>query len=185
MTLQVGQVVRYESRLWRVDYINACRARLVPLARRHVVIKDDDGDEVRSFDAERGGVNIAPTSELPVVTDLERAKDEIELEQAEAELRLAQREVAKPVAAPKPAKVPRAPHGGAHPTPGPRSTGGWGLGPVSTPALREGSQAALVVAWLTTHPGADMVAISAALPTVTNLPQCLSRLKLTGYLVRV
>jgi hypothetical protein len=193
VSLQIGQVVRYGNGLWRVDYVNECRARIVPLGKRHVVILDDDGQEVKAFDAERKGVNISPNSGLDVVTDVERVKDELELEAAEAELRAAR--LAARLAARR--EVVRATAGAtlgtgravkgrrASSTQGVRSDGGWGIGPTTSPALTQGSQGVQVHAYVQGHPGLHTSALSAALPGVKNLHQCLSRLKLTGYLVRV
>lgn len=61
--LKTGQVVKMAGELWHVDYVNTCRARLVPVAKRHVVLEDG-----REFDATRGAVNISPDSPLEVVT---------------------------------------------------------------------------------------------------------------------
>lgn len=60
--LKTGQVVKMGAELWHVDYVNACRARLVPVAKRHVVLEDG-----REFDATRGAVNVSPDSQLEVV----------------------------------------------------------------------------------------------------------------------
>lgn len=61
--LQRNQIVQYGSSLYRVDYVNACRARLVPLAKRHVVLGD------REFDAHERGINVSPNSDLPIITE--------------------------------------------------------------------------------------------------------------------
>lgn len=58
--LKAGQVVKMGAELWHVDYVNACRARLIPVVKRHVVL---DG---REFDATRGAVNVSPDSPLEV-----------------------------------------------------------------------------------------------------------------------
>jgi hypothetical protein len=70
VSLLEGQVVRIAGSLWRVDYVNQCRARLVPLSRRN---------------AERD-LNVSPNSALEVVTDLARASEELELAEAEREV---------------------------------------------------------------------------------------------------
>lgn len=67
MTLQAGHTIRMSGTLWRVDYVNASRAHITPLT---------------------GGraTSISPNSEVEIVTDLERAQDEIALKQVEREL---------------------------------------------------------------------------------------------------
>ena len=72
--LQAGQIIRYGPALYRVTYVNHCRAYIVPLAKRHVALPDG-----REFDAERGGVSIAPDSFVEIVTNLEVARDQLEL----------------------------------------------------------------------------------------------------------
>lgn len=79
--LQPGQTVKMANALWRVDYVNDCRARLIPLGKRHVLL--EDGTE---FDTEGRAVNVSPNSLLEVVDDLQRARDELELREAEREL---------------------------------------------------------------------------------------------------
>jgi hypothetical protein len=76
VSLLEGQVVRIAGSLWRVDYVNQCRARLVPLSRRN---------------AERD-LNVSPNSALEVVTDLARASEELELAEAEREVEALRRE---------------------------------------------------------------------------------------------
>lgn len=98
MTLELGQVVRYSGALWRVDFINDCRARIVPLTKQHVVIMDDEGNPVRGFDRVGRGVNISPNSVLDIVRDPEQAAVELELEQAEQELARLRAEAAKQTA---------------------------------------------------------------------------------------
>jgi hypothetical protein len=66
--LKVGDVVRMGDDLWKVEYVNECRARLVPVTTN------------------QKPVNISPNSPIEVVSDYQRAVDEIELEQVEREL---------------------------------------------------------------------------------------------------
>jgi hypothetical protein len=81
-TLRPGQILRRNNELWRVLYVNECRARILPIDR-------DDRQETN----ERYGRDIAPTSMVETVTDVERARDEIELAKAEAEIKAAKREI--------------------------------------------------------------------------------------------
>jgi hypothetical protein len=61
--LRVGERVLMEDRsVWRVTLVNACRARVVPEATRHVVIETPDG--LVEFDAPLRGMDISPNSIL-------------------------------------------------------------------------------------------------------------------------
>ena len=212
--LKVGQVIVYDGSLWRVDLVNPSRARIVPLVKHRVVIRD------KAFDAEEKGTSISPNSCVEVVEDVEQTLVKIEerrlqaeqrkLEEMKAEVAAIEREeweVAQTrerlqaerrelqakrqeLHTRRAARVAQGAHGGAHTTPGnpvpggqgPRTGGGWHLGPTRVPTLTTGSQAALVVDYITTHPGLTTGELAVALPAVANMPQCLSRLKLTGYL---
>lgn len=66
--LKIGDVVRMADDLWRVEYVNECRARLVPVTTN------------------QKPVNISPNSPIEVVSNYERAADEIEIEKVEREL---------------------------------------------------------------------------------------------------
>ncbi len=185
MSLQAGQVIRYGQALWRVDYVNEFRARIVPLTKRHVVIKDDDGDEKRAFDSEQRGVNISPNSCLDVIIDVERAKDEIELRKAEMELAELQAALARPLPAPKPAPAPKAAQKPA--TLGVRAAkgGGWRVGPTPAPTFRDGSLAEMVMACIVAMPGADTKTLVAAVQAEGNVAACISRFFQAGFIERV
>lgn len=186
--LHQGQVVRYGTTLYRVDYVNECRARIVPLAKRHVVL--DDG---REFDAvERGGLNISPNSPLEVVDDVERAKTEMELAKAERELRQLQAEQAsiekaklelveteRELAA---LKAERA----ALPPPKPRAAaagGGWRI-VGALPETKPGSLKANVLAFLQAHPGAQTREVAIPGATTGAVAACLDRFMKAGVIAR-
>lgn len=63
MKLKVGELVRYEDRVWRVAWVNYCRAYLVPAEKDTITLADG-----RTFRATGSGVNVSPTSELERVT---------------------------------------------------------------------------------------------------------------------
>jgi len=67
--LKVGDVVEFRGQLWEVDYVNQCRARIVPLERREVVIPGVDGEEERRFFTKDKALSIAPESDLPVMKE--------------------------------------------------------------------------------------------------------------------
>ncbi len=193
--MKVGQVVRYGDALWRVDYINECRARIVPLAKRHVILADG-----REFDAERGGVNISPNSPLEVVEDIERTKLEIELEETERELAAlkaeAEREAKRIEALAKAEAVrqakaiakatPTARQGTAGLAPAGRSAMGWQLGAVPAGAVYTGLKA-LVIAQVTAHPGASTKAIAAGISehSAGAVAACLDRFRKIGVVINV
>src|SRR5687767_2315624 len=99
--LQLGQVIRLADALYRVDFVNDCRARITPLMKRHVVLAD--GTE---FDAQLRKLDISPNSVVQIVSDVERAKNEIALEAAEKELARVRAEVAREARTPLPAPPP-------------------------------------------------------------------------------
>lgn len=74
--LQQDQILRYAGDLWRVDFVNDSRAFIIPL--------DRDGSR---------GISISPNSSIPVVTDIERARTELELKAVEKELRTVKAEI--------------------------------------------------------------------------------------------
>ena len=65
--LRIGEVVRHDNGLWRVDLVNPCRARLVPLDRRRVRFHDHGTVGEVEFD----GVASRPISICPDL-DIER-----------------------------------------------------------------------------------------------------------------
>lgn len=86
--LQAGQTIRYDNELWRVDYVNDCRAQIRPLVFRKRGKPLEDG-EMKDY----GGLSIAPDSFVEIITDLDRALTEKELREAERELREAEQEL--------------------------------------------------------------------------------------------
>lgn len=200
MSLQAGQVVRYDNALWRVDYVNECRARIVPLAKRHVTLNDG-----REFDSEQRGVNISPNAEVPVVDNLDRAKIEIELAEAEAELAQARAEVAKEEARVRKAATPSPKASTIHvpkaeaQTKGPQTAGGkaepipskgigWRLGLAQPEHLRQGSLKRWVFDFVTMHPGqttkqvAEGVKLSGA--NMSAVAACLDRFRKINVMVK-
>lgn len=170
-TLKAGQIIRSGRQLYRVDMVNECRARIVPLAKRRVALPG--GAE---FEAERGCTSIAPTACVEIVTDLEAERDRIELEEAEAELAAARAELAasERPADPAPAKpqAPRAAGAGWHPAPG------------AAPAFRDGTLAAAVWSCIAARPGQDTKAIVAAVRAEGAVAACVSRFHQAGLIVK-
>ncbi len=197
--LQVNQVIRYNQELWRVDFVNECRARIVPLAKRIVTL-----DDVKAFEAERAGVNISSSAEVPIVTDLATARDEMELAEAEAELAamkaaLQTAEAAERAQAGR-AQVPgksadvgsgstRATGAEAKPKPGPaapqgrRGTGGW-VRTSAAASYRPGSVGDMVATWITQHPGQTLAEIVAAIPSDRNITACIWNLFHAGMIIK-
>ncbi len=187
MSLQAGQIVRYSQSLWRVDYVNECRARIIPLTKRHVVLLDDEGNEKRAFDSEQRGVNISPDSPLEVVTDIERAADEIELAKAERELAQIKAEAkAEERRAAEAAKPPRIAPGAAERPSGGRSAQGWQIGPARPEGILLGTKAA-VYAWVQAHPGSTtkQVAAGCSEQSAGAVGACLDRFRKIGVLISV
>lgn len=149
--LQVGQVVKMPDRsLWRVDYVNSCRARVAPLG---------DG----------GPVNISPDSPLEVVTDIERAKDELELAATERELRELKAASVEPPPAPIIARKV--------------TTGtGWHAGPVVPPEYREGSLAQQVMDYILLNPGLTTAQIVEGSGASGAVAACVSRFNQAGLI---
>lgn len=62
--LRVGEIVHLDDRLWRVDLVNTCRARIVPLDRRHVRYETWDGRPVTFDAADHRSLSICPEAEV-------------------------------------------------------------------------------------------------------------------------
>lgn len=177
--LTAGQVIRYGDELWRVDYVNDCRARIVPLNKRHVHLNDG-----REFDADRNGVSISPNSFVEIVTDIEQARTKIELEDAERELRAAKAEVKAQASIKQEledaevelaqakqalAAAPRA-----------TTTGGWHwVGPAT---FKPGSMGEAVSVYIQGHPGLSTAEIVAAAPAAGAVAACVSRFFQAGLI---
>ena len=172
--LSAGQVIRYAGSLWRVDYVNECRARIVPLAKRHVTMADG-----REFDAERTGTSIGPTSFVEVIEDIEQERTRLEIQAAEAELASLRREAARTaeltVKATPPPSLKTPPRGAS-----------WHTGGATPMGLVPGSVKALVFAYVATHLGATTKEVAGAIPSATAgaVAACLDRFEKSGVLVR-
>lgn len=179
--MQPGQVVRYENELWRVEYVNPSRAYLLPLARRTVIIRNDEGAEKRRFEGGQRGVNVSPNSVLDIVEDPERARAEQELAEAEEELRQLRAEAARAPA--ERASGDWRPHGHAvvlHARPG----AGWHL--LRTEEVAPGSLKAAVLGFLAAHPGSQTRVVAAACPgsSAGAVAACLDRFLKAGVVTR-
>jgi len=64
--LRPGMLVRFAHEVHRVVLVNECRAKIVPVARRTVVVQTAGGKRVQ-FQREERGHNISTESELEVV----------------------------------------------------------------------------------------------------------------------
>lgn len=172
--LQTGQVVRIANVLWRVEYVNECRARVVPLMKRTTIL--DDGTEQATILSPH---NISSHSIVQVVDDIEQARNEIDLEQAERELRIVKRQIEREARTGSP---PKPPAPAAQPAVRAVIHGGWHLGPGAAPAFRTGSLAAQVMAYLIAHPGQDTKTIVATLQLDGAVAACLSRFNQAGLI---
>jgi hypothetical protein len=181
--LQAGQVIRLGAVLYRVEYVNACRARAIPLAKRHVVLKD--GHE---FDSEQRGVNISPDSLVEIVDDVERVRTEIELTQAEAEL-AGLRKMTKTAAdlaqaEAELAELRKEAVSTAAATRKP-TAGGWSLVPGQVARYEVGSLKAEVVGFLEKNPGADTKTVAAAMSATPGaVAACLDRFRKAGVVIK-
>ena len=181
--LEQGQVVRYQGALWRVHYVNACRAHIVPLAKRHVELPNG-----ATFDTELRGVNISNDSCLDVVADPERAAQELELLKAELELRAAKAALAKAEAAP----AMKAPQTAARPTTAakqaeaPPTGWHWHRVPDVEPDTIDGSLKQAVLDYVRVVPGATTRQVAAAHAEHSGgaVAACLDRFFKAGILRR-
>lgn len=70
--LRIGEIVRHDNGLWRVDLVNPCRARLVPLDRRRVRFHDYGTDGEVEFDGVASRpISICPDSDIERVSPAE------------------------------------------------------------------------------------------------------------------
>jgi len=211
MRLQVGQIIRYGPTLWRVDYVNECRARIVPLNKQLAVpdaVDDVETERKHRVTAERYGVNISANSIVTVVTDLERAKAELELAEAEREVKtwrneLAQRDADEDELAiaerelealrrkalhehiDNALTVPKATRlaDGSVPRTAPAGKG-WYLIDGQWPETKPGSLKAQVLAYLKASPGRAAKDITIAGFTAGAIAACLDRFMKSGVLIR-
>lgn len=187
--LQQGQIIRYGQALYRVDYVNTCRAYIVPLSKRELqegVFGDGGGR----------GVSIAATSFVEIVTDLERARDEMELAAVEAEIAATKAELARRETAPAtsgvtsvtPASdrvtqpVKAAPKPVPHRREAVRPGGGWFLKDVQTPSFKEGTLAEKVWLWIGLNPGKSTADIVAGVKAEGAVAACVSRFHQSGLI---
>lgn len=179
--LKLGQVVRYDKALWRVDYVNDCRARLVPLVKRHIEI---DG---HAFEGEQRGVNVSPNSFLEVVEDLERARDELELAAAERQLAQAQAALARATTPVEGLKT--APTKTTSKATGPERAPpvGWRWHRVADQAPECKDLKKAVLDFVAAHAGATTKEVAAAMTEATGgaVAACLDRFHKAGILQRV
>jgi hypothetical protein len=190
--LKAGQVFRMPGTkdLWRVDYANECRARVVPLAKRHVTLGDG-----REFDAERGGVNISPYATVELVTDLERARDEQELAEVEAELAAAKKQLEKINRGDAPANPEVRPMAAALKESRskleklkaqPKATGGgWHVASdKQIPEFKAGSLNDVVLKCIKAAPGLTTKQLVDVVKAEGNVAACVSRFNQAGYIVK-
>lgn len=179
--LASGQIIRYGPALYRVEHVNLSRAYIVPLTKKQQ--NDPNADA-----GGRGGVSISPNSDVPIITDLQRALDEMELAAVEAEILATKAELARrddptvttvtmPQTAPKPA--PKAePHRRMPVKPG----GGWYLTDAATPSFKEGTLAEQVWLWIGTNPGKSTADIVAGVKATGAVAACVSRFHQAGLI---
>lgn len=182
--LKAGQVIRRGNELWRVAYVNDCRARIVPLSKKTVII---DG---QSFEAARAGLDIAPHAWVEIVTDLDRARTEIELAETEAEIAAAKREMkdrerqekeapqearlkqleAEIAELEKKERAPRAP-----------SAGGWYRTDVPA-TFKPGSLGDTVMKYIVANPGQNTAQIVENVVANGAIAACVSRFNQAGLI---
>ena len=178
--LKPQQIIRYDRMLWRVEHVNVSRAYIVPLAKRHVVLGDQE------FDATVRGTSIGANSYVEIVEDLERAKTEIELAAAERELAAVRREqdtqssLREELAAAERELAAARQEVAAAPAP----SGGWHL--ISSPACEPGSLKQAVVAILAAQPGSATKVVATACPGYSSgaVAACLDRFRKSGVVKR-
>jgi len=64
--LQPSMLVRFAGEVCRVVYVNECRARMLPVAKRTVTVQTSGGKRVQ-FQRQENGHNISPESDVEVV----------------------------------------------------------------------------------------------------------------------
>lgn len=67
--LRLGDVVMLNGREHVIDYLNSCRARAVPLAKKHVSYTTVAGKKVE-FETTFDTINISPNSDIPILQRL-------------------------------------------------------------------------------------------------------------------
>lgn len=177
-TMRAGDYVRCQDGVWRVEYVNECRAYLRPVRGNKVTIRDDDGNVIRDFTAKGRGISIGPTSLVEVLTDYDPAKD--------TEAAGGPTGAAVPPAASQPPAAERAPlAAAARPVTATPAAGWYATGTQAT-TFRPGSLAAEVMAHIEAHPGCATSAIVAALAGLQlgNVASCVSRFNQGGLIAK-
>lgn len=67
--LRLGDVVELQGGEYVVEYINECRARVIPLHRKQVNYETVEGKKVE-FEADASAKNISPNSDIPILRRL-------------------------------------------------------------------------------------------------------------------
>lgn len=65
--LQAGMIIKLGGVEYRVEMVNDCRARCVPLQKIKVTVKDKLRDKEVTFERSAGPVNISPNSECQIL----------------------------------------------------------------------------------------------------------------------
>jgi hypothetical protein len=76
MKLRVGDIIKIGEELYRIDLVNECRARCVPLAKRVETIRPQTGPaagKVITISKSQAPISISPTSEVERVNKQEIA----------------------------------------------------------------------------------------------------------------
>lgn len=174
--LKPGQIIRYGPAFYQVEYVNECRALIVPLAKRKVELPDG-----KAFEAQRGGVNISPNSSVEIITDLDRARDQMELEAIEEELRATKAALEQPdVTVAPPVVTKPKPHLREPVRPG----GGWHV-VADRPEFKDGTLAAGVWEVLLMYPGlptSEIVATAEKAGIRGAIAACVSRFHQAGLI---
>ena len=191
--LTAGSVIKYGGALYRVDFVNACRARIVPLSNKIASVDEFDVEAIKGV----RGISISASSCVEVVTDLERARDQIELYHAQRELAAAQAEMddlektalqlkeaeAALAQARSEAGIRAAARKAMPARTSPRgASGGWFPGPEPWPAFKAGTMADTVREYICAHPGQSTAEIVDGLKIEGAVAACVSRFNQAGFI---
>lgn len=64
--LRVNMIIELKGIKYRVDMVNACRARCVPMEKVKVVVRDKLKDKEVTFERTAASIDISPNSECPI-----------------------------------------------------------------------------------------------------------------------
>lgn len=177
--LIAGQIIKYGPALYKVEHVNECRAYIVPLTKKQIEKLDGESSNQR-------GVSIAANSYVQIITDLERARDEMELAAAESEIaaakaELAERERSVTSVTPPEKSLPKAvPHRRQPVRPG----GGWFI-KAARPEFKAGTFAASIWTIIEEYPGlptTDIVETAEQLGLQGAAAACVSRFHQAGLI---